>query len=371
MKHTPLYDKHIALGAKMAEFAGYEMPIEYKGISEETLAVREACGIFDVSHMGEIRVTGKAAEDFLNWLLSRPIDGKKTDIISYVILCYADGGAVDDFLVYRFDTAHDYWLVVNAANKDKDYQYLLDMRPKFYEAFPDAPQDLEIVDESDSYGQVAVQGPDSEKLMRKFLEGRGEKQEVIDEVLGLKNYRQFRRELDKDLSLVISRTGYTGEDGYEIYAPVADTPAIWDEFVALGCEPCGLGSRDALRLEAGMPLYGNEMSPELNALDAGVGFAVKDHEPFIAGKLVAKKKIIPLVSDKKAIPRSHYPVKVDGKEVGYVSSGMYSPTLEKGIAYAMVDVDFPDDIEHFEIEIHRKDRPFSKTKLPFVKGKGK
>lgn len=367
MKHTPLFDKHVGLNAKMAEFAGYEMPIEYNGISEETLAVRKSCGIFDVSHMGEIRVKGEAAEPFLNWLLSRTIDGKKQDIVSYVVLCYEDGGAVDDFLVYRFADEHDYWLVVNAANKDKDFAYLNEKKEVFFKEFPEAGQDLEIIDESEHYGQVAIQGPKSAEIMKKFLEGRKEDAEVIETVIGLKNYRQYRRVLDNGLSLVISRTGYTGEDGFEVYIPADDVVAVWDEFVALGCLPCGLGARDALRLEAGMPLYGHEMSQELSALDAGMSFVVKEHSPFIAEGMTQKKKLIPLVSVKKAIPRAGYPVKYEGEEVGYVSSGMFSPTIEKGIAYAYVDVDFSDEAEDFTIEIHRKDRPFVKTKTPFYK----
>lgn len=368
MKRTPLYEKHVALEAKMAEFAGYEMPIEYpSGISAETLAVRQACGIFDVSHMGEIRVKGEAAEPYLNWLLSRPIDGKSQALVSYVVMCYPNGGAVDDFLVYRFAEKHDFWLVVNAANKDKDYAYFLEQKEEFFKRFPEYGQDLEIIDESDSYGQVALQGPQAAALMEKYLQGRKEDQAVIDEVLGLKNYRTFRRVLDQGLSLVISRTGYTGEDGFEIYAPKEDMSAIWDELTALGATPAGLGARDCLRLEAGMPLYGHEISHELNALDAGLGFVVKDHEPFIAGKIVAKKKLIPLISVKKAIPREGYVVKYQDKEVGYVSSGVYSPTVEKGIAYAYVDLDFPDDAEDFTVEIHRKDRPFQKCKTPFYK----
>lgn len=368
MKRTPLYDKHIALEAKMAEFAGYDMPIEYPtGISAETLAVRQNCGLFDVSHMGEIRVTGEAAEPFLNWVLSRPIDGKSQALVSYVVLCYPDGGAVDDFLVYRFAEAHDFWLVVNAANKDKDYAYLLEKKEEFFKLFPEQGQDLNIVDESDSYGQVAVQGPQAAEIMKQFLQDRKEDQATIDEVLALKNYRTFRRVLANGLSLVISRTGYTGEDGFEVYIPQEETAAVWDEFVALGAKPAGLGARDCLRLEAGMPLYGHEMSPELNALDAGMSFVVKDHTPFIAGKLVQRKKLIPLISEKKAIPREGYPVKYEDKEVGWISSGMYSPTVEKGIAYAYVDVDFPEDAEDFTVEIHRKDRPFKKTTTPFYK----
>lgn len=367
MKRTPLYEKHLALEAKISEYAGFEMPIEYQGIQEEIHAVRNECGLFDVSHMGEIRVKGEAAEAFLNWLLSRPIVGRKIHIVSYVALCYEDGGTVDDFLVYRFAEKHDYWLVVNAANKDKDYAYLLEMKEEFYKRFPEQSEDLAIIDESDLYGQVAVQGPKTAEIMTKFLEGRKKDQAVIDQVLGQKSYHSYREILENGLSLVISRTGYTGEDGFEIYAPVADIEAVWDDFIALGCVPCGLGSRDVLRLEAGMPLYGNEMSAELNALDAGMKFIVSDHEPFIAGKLVQKYKLIPVVSVKKAIPRSGYPVKVDGKEVGVISSGAFSPTINKGIAYARVPLDFPEDVEEFEVEIHRKDRPFVKTTTPFYK----
>lgn len=367
MKKTPLHEKHLGLDAKMQDFAGFDMPIQYTGIPEETLAVRENCGIFDVSHMGEIRVTGKASEAFLNWVLSRPIDGKKESIVSYVVLCEEGNGAVDDFLVYRFAPEHDFWLVVNAANTDKDFDHLLACRDKFYELFPQEPQDIVIENESKFYGQVALQGPKSPDYMKKFLEARNCSEETVEQILSMKGYRTWRKDLESGLAWVISRTGYTGEDGFEIYCPAEDVVAVWDFFMAEGVTPCGLGARDCLRLEAGMPLYGHEMSAELNALDAGMSFVVKDHEPFIAGALKQTKKIIPLVSVKMAVPREGYPVKGDGEEIGYVSSGSYSPTLKKGIAYAMVDVDFDEaGVKDYTIEIHGKERPFEKTKLPFI-----
>ena len=369
MLETVLHDKHVALGAKMSEFAGFDMPINYAGVKEEVLAVREKCGIFDVSHMGEIRVQGKSADPFLDWVLSRPVSGKKgTALVSYAVLLYEDGGAVDDLLVYRFQAAEDYWLVVNAANKDKDFAYLNDIVNKFYETHPDAEKDIVITDESPLYGQIAVQGPESPEKMKALLEWKGNSAEEIEAILNMKSYRMVREEIDDKVSIVISRTGYTGEDGFEIYLPNDKTPAYWDKLMELGCEPCGLGARDALRLEAGMPLYGHEMSAELNPLDAGQAFVVKPIEGFIAeGNLKQKIKIVPVISEGRAIPREEYPVFVDGKEVGKVSSGIFSPTLGVGIAYVQVPVDFPDDVEEFMIKVHRREQPFKKTTLPFVK----
>ena len=369
MKKTPLHDKHLALNAKMGEYAGFDMPIQYAGIKEEVLAVREKVGIFDVSHMGEIRVTGTSADAFLNWVLSRDISGKKTELVSYAILLYEAGGAVDDLLAYRFQESGDYWLVVNAANKDKDFAYLNDILPVFYEKHPEAVQDVKIADESEFYAQIAVQGPKSPEIMKALLEQFGEAPEFIEKVLGMKSYRMQRKPKFKgDLSMVISRTGYTGEDGFEIYLPAAEAGRFWDALIKLGAEPAGLGARDTLRLEAGMPLYGHEMSQELNPLDAGVGFAVKTDRPFIAaGKLVQHHKLIPLISEGRAIPREGYPVFADGKEVGHISSGTFSPTLGKGIAYALVDPAFPDEVEELMVEVHRKEQPFRKTTAPFVK----
>lgn len=368
MKKTPLYEKHEALGAKMSEFAGYCMPIQYKGIKEETLAVREHCGIFDVSHMGEIRITGSSADAFLDWILSRKVSGKKTELISYAILLYEHGGAVDDLLAYRFAPAGDYWLVVNAANKDKDFAYFREQLPVFYSKHPEAPQDVRIEDESDCYAQIAVQGPESVKIMREYLSRKGEDAATIEQILGMKNYRMHRELLDSGLSRVISRTGYTGEDGFEIYLPNAETPEAWDILMDLGCVPCGLGSRDALRLEAGMPLYGHEMSADINPIEAGVGFAVQPDRPFIAeGRMKAGRKLIALESEGRAIPREGYPVSVEGKEIGHITSGIFSPTLAKGIAWVLVDADFPDDVTEFMVTVHRKEQPFRKTSSPFIK----
>lgn len=368
MKKTPLYDKHVSLGAKMAEYAGFEMPIQYAGIKEEVHAVRNHCGIFDVSHMGELRVRGTSADAFLDWVLSRPVSGKKPGLISYAVLLYEHGGAVDDLLTYRFAPAGDYWLVVNAANKDKDFAYLKEIVSAFYAKFPGLAQDISIDDESDFYAQIAVQGPEAAQVMEKLLKWYDAAPAVMEQVLNLKNYRSYRELKEDGLSLVISRTGYTGEDGFEIYLPKAHAGAFWDQLIEIGCAPCGLGSRDTLRLEAGMPLYGHEMSEEKNPLEAGVGFVVNVDRDFIAaGKLIQKRKVIPVVSAGRAIPREEYPVKHNGELIGVVTSGTFSPTLGKGIAYIMTDVDFPEDVTEFTIEVHRKDQPFEKAHIPFYK----
>lgn len=367
MKKTPLYSCHVALEAKMAPFAGYEMPIQYAGIMEETRAVRQKVGIFDVSHMGEIRVQGTSADAYLDWILSRPVSGKKTHLVSYAILLYPDGGAVDDLLTYRWQESGDYWLVVNAANKDKDFSYLQEMLPQFYEKYPELKQDITVKDESESYAQIAVQGPGAPQLMENLLKIRGKSQEFIEKVLALKGYRMVRTLQADGLSEVISRTGYTGEDGFEIYLPASQAVELWNQLIELGAEPAGLGARDALRLEAGMPLYGHEMSESINPLETGVGFAVKLDRPFVAeGRLIQRRKVIPMISDTRAIPREGYPVKCQGEEVGVVTSGSYSPTLEKGIANVLVPIDFPEDQQSFTIEIHHKDMPFTRTEWPFV-----
>lgn len=368
MNFTPLHNEHLALGAKMAEFAGYDMPIQYAGIKEETAAVRQHCGIFDVSHMGELRVKGAAADAFLNYVLSRTVDGKKTSIISYAILLYPQGSAVDDLLVYRVQEAGDYWLVVNAANKDKDLAYLQEKSQEFLRKYPEAGSDLTISDESALYGQVAIQGPEAPAVTAATLLKMGESQEAVDKILSLKGYRQYRRPVNEKVDLVVSRTGYTGEDGFEIYAPAESIVQYWQAALASGAQATGLGARDALRLEAGMPLYGHELSDQISPLEAGLDFAVKPHEPWVVegGQIFKKRRLISLISEGRAIPRENYPLRYEGKEVGYLTSGSFSPTLNRGIANALVPVDFPEDASDFTVEIHRKDAAFKKTQSPFV-----
>ncbi len=368
MKKTPLYQRHVDLGARMVEYAGWNMPVQYAGIREEVLAVRNKVGMFDVSHMGEVRVSGKGAGEFLDWLLTRRVTGKKPDQITYAILCDADGGTVDDLLVYSMGE-EDYLLVVNAANKDKDVVHLNESLPVYQKTYPDRDaKDIKIVDESDLYGQIAVQGPDSLDVLLSLSEKLGLTEEQREQLAGLKRFREMWIPIDgEEREMILSRTGYTGENGYELYIPINKTAHYWDIFVEAGIEPCGLGSRDSLRLEAGMPLYGHEMSPTISPLEGGMGFFVDlDHE--FQGSVMKDKvtrRQLALVSDTKAIPREGYEVYYNGEKIGVISSGTFSPALEKGIAFALVDVDTP-EVEAVEVLVRKNMQPFTVVKPPFV-----
>lgn len=363
MKKTPLNEKHKALGARMVDYAGWEMPVQYEGIAAETEAVRKSTGIFDVSHMGEILVTGDLAGDFLNWLLSRNVTGKAYEQITYAIMCYEDGGVVDDLLVYHAGSG--YLLVVNAANKDKDLLHLKDSLALFAAKNPLAKEQVKIEDLSDLYAQIAIQGPTSLDLILevKDLLGLNQAQEEI--LKEMKRYRNLELSpADVQPAFFISTTGYTGERGYEIYGPAELVSPIWDALLAAGAIPCGLGSRDALRLEAGLPLYGHEMSAEINPLDAGMDFFVELKREFQGEQMAGKKrrKIIRLISQGKQIPRDGYLVFSNGEEIGYVSSGTFSPTLGKGIANALVRDDLAEDIKEVDVLIRNKYIPFSLVK---------
>ncbi|MGI6157038.1 MAG: glycine cleavage system aminomethyltransferase GcvT [Saccharofermentanales bacterium] len=367
MKKTPLNDRHVALGARMVDYAGWDMPVKYEGIPSEVMAVRENVGVFDVSHMGEIRVKGAGAGAFLDWLLSRPVSHKKADQITYVIMAQADGGTVDDLLVYPLGE-EDYLLVVNAANKDKDFAHIRDSLKVYGETYPDREHAVEILDESDLYGQIAVQGPKSLDALVAMADRIGLTPEHVEQLKGLKRFREMFVPIEgEDRPLILSRTGYTGENGYELYMPAAKTGMYWDACMDAGVVPCGLGARDTLRLEAGMPLYGHEMSEEINALDANMGFFVDLDRPFQGRAMQdnVTRRQIAIVSDTRAIPREGYDVLLDGKKVGVISSGTFSPTLEKGIAFAFVDPDTP-EVEKVDVQVRKRVQPFTVVKAPFI-----
>ena len=370
MKKTPLYDRHVALGARMVDYAGWNMPVQYEGVRDEVLAVRNATGIFDVSHMGEIRVKGDGAGEFLDWLLTRRVTGKKPDQITYAILSAEDGGTVDDLLSYTMGD-EDYMLVVNAANKDKDLVHLNESLIKFEDIRPGSSTHILIIDESDLYGQLAVQGPDSLDCIMEVADELGLTADERETLRGLKRFREMSVPVEGEMrDLIISRTGYTGENGYEFYIPAAKTEHYWNIFIDAGVVPCGLGARDTLRLEAGMPLYGHEMSPEINALEAGMDFFVDLTHNFqgIAMKDKVGRRQLALISETRAIPREGYEVYAEGVKVGLITSGTFSPVLEKGIAFALVDVDTP-EVSEVEVLVRKNLQPFTVVKPPFVAGK--
>lgn len=356
LKKTCLYDSHVALGAKMSPFAGFMMPIQYSSITEEHNAVRHAVGMFDVSHMGEIFVSGPDAEKFVNHIFTNEIRGFEPGKVLYGMMLHPDGGVVDDLLVYREFEPDHFLLVVNAANIDKDYEWILSQT---------AGYDVKVVNDSDNWGQIAVQGPGAEK--------------VVTEVLGLAEapelafYTYYEAQWNGH-RMVVSRTGYTGEDGFELYTTCEDIKEIWKKLLDNGVVPCGLGCRDTLRFEAGLPLYGDELSDTITPIEAGLGMFCKlDKEEFIGKDVVAKqkaegteRKLVGIELEDKAIPRATYPVETeDGTQVGVVTTGYHSISLEKSICFAMVQTAYSKLDTPLWIRIRKKVFPGKVVKKRF------
>lgn len=356
LKKTCLYDSHVALGAKMSPFAGFMMPIQYSSITEEHNAVRHAVGMFDVSHMGEIFVSGPDAEKFVNHIFTNEIRGFEPGKVLYGMMLHPDGGVVDDLLVYREYEPDHFLLVVNAANIDKDYEWILAQTEGY---------DVKVVNDSDNWGQIAVQGPGAEKVVTEVL-GLAEAAE-----LAFYTYYEAQRNGHR---MVVSRTGYTGEDGFELYTTCEDIKEIWKKLLDNGVSPCGLGCRDTLRFEAGLPLYGDELSDTITPIEAGLGMFCKlDKEEFIGKDVVAKqkaegteRKLVGIELEDKAIPRATYPVETeDGTQVGVVTTGYHSISLEKSICFAMVQTAYSKLDTPLWIRIRKKVFPGKVVKKRF------
>ena len=327
LKTTCLHGEHVALGAKMSPFAGFDMPIQYSSITEEHNAVRHHAGMFDVSHMGEIFVSGPDAEKFVNHIFTNDVRPMEPGQVLYGMMLYPDGGTVDDLLVYKEYAPDAYLLVVNAANIDKDNEWIVKNA---------AGYDVKVLNDSDNWGQLAVQGPEAEQVVARVL--------GMD-LSGLAFYHFVDSFLDGKRAIV-SRTGYTGEDGFEIYATPSAIVSLWKTFLAEGVAPCGLGCRDTLRFEAGLPLYGDELSADISPVMAGFSMFCKlDKDEFIGKDAVAAqkaegvaRKIVGIEIADRAIPRAGYPVELeDGTEVGVVTTGYHSISLDKSICFALVD----------------------------------
>ena len=351
---TCLYDKHVALGAQMSPFGGFIMPIQYSGIVEEHNAVRNKVGMFDVSHMGEIFVSGPDAESFVNHIFTNNVTGIPEGKILYGMMLYPEGTVVDDLLVYKEFVPDRYLLVVNASNIAKDYEWICAQKDRY---------DVEVVNASDVWGEIALQGPDAER--------------VAVEVLGLAPAADLGFYTFYDVQgperIIVSRTGYTGEDGFEIYASHDAVREIWDRLLEAGVVPCGLGCRDTLRFEAGLPLYGHELSDEITPLEAGLGMFAKVKEKDFIGRdaLVAQKeaglarKLVGIELQDKAIPRAGYPVEVDGVQVGTVTTGYRSISTDRSVCVAMVDKAYTELGTAVEIRIRKKVFPGIVTKKRF------
>ena len=340
MKKTCLYDKHVALGALMSPFAGFEMPIQYTNITDEHQAVRTACGVFDVSHMGEVSVKGNDAERYVQHIFTNDVKDAPIGKVYYGMMCYEHGGTVDDLLVYKMGD-QDFFLVINAANIDKDWAWMQQQAEGF---------DIDLRNLSDDYGQLAVQGPDAEA--------------VVEEVLGLECKKLTFYTVKTIGDVIVSRTGYTGEDGFEIYAGPAFINDCWDKLLASGrCKPCGLGCRDTLRFEVGLPLYGDELSEEISPIMAGLGIFVKlDKEEFVGREALARqkaegvaRKLVGIELKDKAIPRHGYTVlNADGEAIGEVTTGYHTISSDKSVCMALVDTPYAKLGTELQVQIRKK-----------------
>ena len=350
-KRTCLYDKHVALGALMSPFGGFDMPIQYSGIVDEHQAVRQACGVFDVSHMGEVLISGSDAERYVNHIFTNNVVGMPNGKILYGMMCYEDGGVVDDLLVYKM--ADDrFFLVINAANIDKDWAWIQEQAKGY---------DVVLEHQSDAYGELAVQGPDAEAVMQEVLE-------IPCAELTFYTFKTIELStVNCQLStIIVSRTGYTGEDGFEIYASPIYINECWDKLVASGrCKPCGLGCRDTLRFEVGLPLYGDELSADITPIMAGLGIFVKlDKDEFIGKEALAKqkaegpaKKLVGVELKDKAIPRHGYAVLKDGQPIGEVTTGYHTISTDKSVCMALIDAQYAALDTEVEIQIRKKTFP--------------
>lgn len=326
-KKTPFYDKILEAGGRMVSFAGYQMPVQFEGLIAEHQRVRESVGVFDVSHMGRVEVKGPQALEFLQYLVTNDVSSLDMYQALYTPMCYPSGGIVDDLLIYRLPD--HYFVVINAANNEKDQAWMREQAAGF---------DVEIIDRTDAMAQLAVQGPKSEKVLQKLTSA---------DLSSIGFYHGLEIEL-AGVRMFCSRTGYTGEDGFELYFPAEQAHTVWDKLFEAGAEegiaPIGLGARDTLRLEMKYALYGNDIDKQTNPIEAGLSWVVKfEKEDFIARDVLLKvkeerpsRRLVCLEVQGSGIPRPHDVIVSDGTEVGQVTSGTFSPSLRKGIALGYV-----------------------------------
>lgn len=359
-KRTPLYEEHLKLEGKIVEFGGFEMPVQYKGIIEEHNTVRSKAGLFDVSHMGEFEVKGPDGKGFIQKLITNDMGKLEPNKILYSPMCYEDGGVVDDLLVYCFATDH-FWLVVNAANIEKDWQWVQSQI---------ADEDVQVTNISQDIAQLALQGPKGERILQKVSS--------ID--LGEIKFFRFSKGLIAGCECIVSRTGYTGEDGFEIYLKADDVVKVWQQLLEQGADegllPIGLGARDTLRFEAALPLYGHELSPTINPLEAGLGIFVDlaGKEDFIGKKALLKakedglkRKRVGIEMIGRGIPRDGYIITNGQREIGYITSGSFSPSLGKNLGIALIDAEESGIDNQVKVLIRNKPCEGKIVKLPFYK----
>jgi aminomethyltransferase len=360
LKRTALFSAHQKLGAKLIDFGGWEMPVQYTSITDEHLAVRNAAGIFDISHMGEVTVSGAAAEEFLNRVLTNDVRKLTPGLGQYTLMCNERGGVVDDLYAYRL-SGEVYLLIINASRIEADVAWLKSQWEKF-----SRHSELNLTDASHNYSAVAVQGPRVKEFINDVIPGVSSSAMRVACVTDLKKNEIGGFHFEHG-SVLVSRTGYTGEDGFEITGSDDAIQHIWNKILEIGklfgVKPCGLGARDTLRTEVCYPLYGHELDEETTPIEAGVGFFVSLDKGEFNGRSVlaeqkasgVKKKLIAFkMTDKSAPPRPHYPIWANGASVGVVTSGTQSPSLNIGIGMGFVPPEFAKPDTKIEIEIRGK-----------------
>ena len=366
VKRTPLYQKHVELGARLVPFAGFAMPVQYEGIIEEHLAVRRNAGLFDVSHMGEVFVRGPHAFDFVQHLVTNDAARLYNGRAMYTVMCREPGGIVDDLIVYKI-ADDEYMLVVNAANREKDFDWMVQNNA--------AKADLD--DLSDDIALMAVQGPTAFRIVEKVVG------QSLDELKFYHFMTLAQGSLFGSEFTLVSHTGYTGEPGLEIYCDAGSASAVWDAVMEAGrdsgLKPAGLGARDTLRVEAGYCLYGNDITEDTNPLESGLGWLTKLEKDDFIGKAALervkteglRRKLVGFVMEERGIPRSGYPIlNAAGKEIGAVTSGTQSPLLQRGIGlgyvpnestYTAVGAEIAISIRNRPVRAHVQKPPFHKN----------
>lgn len=363
MKRTPLYEKHVEQKGKLIDFGGWELPVEYTGIIPEHEAVRNAAGLFDVSHMGEVTVTGADAEKTIQRMVTNDISTMKENQIYYSPMCYPDGGVVDDLLIYKYND-EKYLLVINAANTEKDVEWLQSH----------VTGKVEVKDVSAEYAQLALQGPKAQKILQKIT------QKNLEEI----DFFHFCEEVKfGEIAGFVSRNGYTGEDGFEILVAPDQAEKLWALILEAGKEegliPAGLGARDTLRFEVCLPLYGHEIDAGITPLEATLGYFVKlDKEDFIGKEALKtqkteglKRKICAIEMVDRGIARAGFEVFGAGSKIGYITTGSYSPTLKKNIGLALLDIPFTEVGTEVEVLVRDKKLKARVVNKPFYSKKYK
>ena len=364
LRETALRDRHEALGARLIPFAGWLMPVQYSGVIDEHRTVRSAAGLFDLGHMGQVHITGADALPYLQLITTNDVSALEPGGAQYSLLPNEQGGVIDDIIVYRLPDEPGYLVVVNAANHAKDVAWMQTQRLT-------RPQlEVDVDDVSESLGMIAIQGPMAEEIVAGLTE---------TDLSGLDPFRCLRTTVAGQ-PVLVARTGYTGEDGFEFYVPQDRTTALWDALMAAGTprglKPIGLGARDTLRLEARMPLYGNELADDISPLEAGLGWAVKlDKGPFVGRDAIAavkesgpsRRTVGFQLLERAGSARHGYPVKADDRTVGVVTSGAHSPTLGTEIGLALVDASVAGVGRPLDIEIRGRPVRGEQVKLPFYR----